>query len=114
MAEAFFWLAENGSEANGTVLDSTLFHFAEAPIQAFPGQVFKGNTGCSPHSPSDYMTIENMVRMHNCNYSHLHQISTLTLLPSLIFLWRCLLAERHAWRCHGDLMACTKNIAGVE
>jgi hypothetical protein len=69
-----FWLAGNGSQPNGTTLDTTLFHFAGPPVQAFPSQVFRGNAGCSPHSPSDYMTIENMVRMDWCNHFPLRML----------------------------------------
>ncbi len=48
-------------QPNGSTLDTTLFHFGGVPLQLFNDMVFKGNTGCSPNSPSDYMTIDTMV-----------------------------------------------------
>ena len=51
-----------GAQPNGSSLDTTLFHFGGVPLQLFNDTVFMGNTGCSPNSPSDYMTIDSMVR----------------------------------------------------
>ena len=45
----------------GSSLDTNLFHFAGAPLQQFNDTVLKGNQGCSPHSPADYMSISSMV-----------------------------------------------------
>ena len=45
----------------GSSLDTTLFHFAGAPLQQFNDTILKGNQGCSPHSPADYMSISSMV-----------------------------------------------------
>lgn len=60
--EASTVLAGLGAQPNGSTLDTTLFHFGGEPLQLFNDTVFKGNTGCSPNSPSDYMTIDSMVR----------------------------------------------------
>lgn len=62
------WCPGSTPPANGRSLDTSLFHFAGAPLQQFNDTVFRGNTGCSPHSPSDYMTISSMVR---CVYERL-------------------------------------------
>ena len=45
----------------GSSLDTTLFHYAGAPLQQFNDTILKGNQGCSPHSPADYMSISSMV-----------------------------------------------------
>ncbi|CAK0786944.1 hypothetical protein CVIRNUC_010158 [Coccomyxa viridis] len=53
---------EGGSPpVTGSSLDTTLFHFAGAPLQQFNDTILKGNQGCSPHSPADYMSISSMV-----------------------------------------------------
>ena len=45
----------------GSSLDTTTFHFAGEPLQQFNDTILKGNQGCSPHSPADYMSISSMV-----------------------------------------------------
>ena len=45
----------------GSSLDTNLFHFAGAPLQQFNDTVFRGNQGCSPDSPADYLSISSMV-----------------------------------------------------
>ncbi len=61
-SKALTLLSGLGAQPNGSSLDTTLFHFGGVPLQLFNDTMFKGNTGCSPNSPSDYMTIETMVR----------------------------------------------------
>ena len=45
----------------GSSLDTSSFHFAAGPLQQFNDTVLRGNQGCSPHAPADYMSIGSMV-----------------------------------------------------